>query len=420
MFMTFRRITIVFTLLAFTNILGLTDSDTTRFIIPLKDYALILIFIYLINHLKLAQIRALSLLQPLFVIVLLSVLVIISMPFRGDISIISSFKYGRIFFILMLSFLIFEEVYFSRSEAFILRIISVTSIYYSVIILANVVFPEFISRIFIGGETMIGENAWSTGGSRFVLKGNAGILFVHLGFLIKTFEYLKTRDRKLLLTLSLLFLAMLLQGWRTPLITVLLCTLAFILRRRFLTRTVYLIPVVVIVILMTLTLERITDHSLVLNKFFSTYNEISGDYSGTLEGRRERSLQYQIPMFLKKKWIGYGFVHENSGLARQLGHQGDGTYSLYYFDFGYHSLLNMFGIAGFVIFMLQFLKILARSFRVATNYEDNPGFSALFVFILALVLGNYSFGALISAIGLLPVAFISGLAQGQYLIRIRG
>lgn len=410
--MYFRRFVIVFTILAYTNFLGLIDSETYRVIIPLKDYALIFVFLYLLNRFKWRKLQLLIFLKPIFVINVLAFIVIISMPFRGDISLISSFKLGRIFFVLLLSFIIYEEILFSQSVKFIYKIIFICAIYYTVLIFINVLAPAFVAKIFIGGRTMITQNSWNLEGERYVIKSNAGILFVYLGFLIKTFEYFITRNRKTMFYSILLFFGVLLQGWRAPLIAVIISVMVVFLRKKAFTKLINLIPIIGLILLLLFNIEKIAEKSIISNKFISTYNEIMGDYSGTLKGRMERSSKYQIPMFLKNKWFGYGFVHKDSKLALKLGYKGAGIYSLYIFDFGYITLLNMFGIIGTILFLFQLLKIFLTSWKKTLTNSNPVYFQTLSAFVLTLLIANYSFGGLFSAVGLLPLAVILGLVQG--------
>lgn len=414
--MVFRRFVIIFFLLTYTNFLGLVNAETTRIFIPLKDYSLLFVIFYIFNKLKLKNIKHLTFIKPLAFIVLMATLVIISMPLRGETSLMNSFKYGRLFYVLLISYIVSEDVYYSHSTRFISQIITTLAIYFTTLAILNIIAHNLVARIFVGGSTILTDDAWDTGGSRFVLKSNAGILFIHLGLLLNLFEYINTRKRKQLYLLIVLSIGILLQGWRAPMITTMISGTLFAFRKKFLTRAINFVPVLLLSFLLIFSIERISQRSLVLNKFISAYNELTGEYSGSFEGRMERALQYQIPMFLEKKWFGYGFVHKDTELAKKIGHTGIGIFSLYYFDFGYFTLLNMFGIVGLIIFMYFVFYLIYRSWKISNILAQTPYYSTLTTFTIALVLSNYSFGAFISAVGLLPLAFIAGLAQGHLVL----
>jgi hypothetical protein len=124
-------------------------------------------------------------------------------------------------------------------------------------------------------------------------------------------------------------------------------------------------------------------------------------------------------MYLEQPIFGYGFIPNSSNYAVELGHDGDGLYSLYYFDFGYMSLLNMFGLFGFIFFVVN-LYILLNKTRSNTlvSFKNNIYLQAVFAFVISFLIVNYSFGSFTSNIGLLPLGVMIGLAQGNLLIRV--
>lgn len=414
--MFFRRFVIFFSLLAYTNFLGLIDAETTSIIIPLKDYALISVLIYIFKQKTLIQINSLKILKNISLILGLVILVILSMPFRGEISLLESFKFGRVFLCLLFSFVIYDEIVVTKSTEFISRLVLYLAVYYSILVFSNIIFPSILQKVFVGGETMVTENSWDLDSSRYVVKGNAGILFIHLGFILSVFRYINNRNKSDVKYLIIFFLGMLLQGWRAPMIAVILATVFIYLSQNTLSRGLYLIPIVGFLYILSYTVNLVSEQNIIFSKFVSAYNELFGNYTGSFDERLERSQMYQIPMFLKSKWIGYGFVHKNSVLASNLGNMGDGVFSLYCFDFGYITLLNMFGIVGAFLFLLATLKILFICWKAYKRNIRQESYPLLIVFTISLLISNYSFGGLTSAVGLLPFSIALGYAQGDIIL----
>jgi hypothetical protein len=338
------------------------------------------------------------------------------MPFRGDIKIIDAFKSGRVFFTLLFSFVILDEVNISKSSIWIKKVIISISIYYTIMVLLNIGFPNIVNKIFIGGSSMVTENAWGfEDETRYVIKGNPGILFIHLGFIIKFFEYysFSIKKNKDILFLSFLFIGIVLQGWRAPLFSIIITSIFVFSINTTHIKVIKVLRIIFFAITILFVVEYFVKSNFFTNKLISAYNEISGNDIGSFKGRLERAKIYQIPMFLESKWIGYGFVHKSSGLAMKLGNLGERPYNLYDFDFGYITLLNYFGIIGTIFFLFLFFYMLKDAYKAVKNENNNLWLRVMLTFLLSLLLINYSFGGLESQLGLLPLSIVIGLAQWQ-------
>lgn len=418
-----KKFIIIFFFLTYTNFLGLINTEEFAVIIPLRDYALILVFMYLFDRLynnrnSGIKISNLLFLKFCFVLSGIALLIILSMPLRGDTTLIEAFKSGRIYFTLLISVVIYDEIIESKSTIFVTKLIFYSAIFYTFLATLNNIVPAFVASVFTGGDTLISKDSWDTGSSRFVLKGNSGIYFIHLGFLLLFFRYLNSKHRKDLIYTVLFGLGMLLHGYRAPMLAFLSSSFIVAVIQNRLRKTFSLIPILLLLILFSYGFEQLSGQQLIVSKFISAYQEVTGDYTGTFEGRLDRSWIYQIPMFLKQYWFGYGFVHTNSQMAMQLGHQGDGLYSLYYIDFGYGTLANYFGLigSGVILFYLFYLIVKTKAFEKSSISRDGYLFELLIAFIIGMLITNYSFGLLVSNNGLLPFAVVLGLVQGYSVL----
>jgi hypothetical protein len=83
-------------------------------------------------------------------------------------------------------------------------------------------------------------------------------------------------------------------------------------------------------------------------------------------------------------------------------------------------MLIMFGAIMFSLVMLLFLQILFKIGRLVKTKKIKVDYfiQSFFIFFLALLLANYSFGGLISPTGLLPLGVLIGIAEAQAQIGI--
>lgn len=416
--MLLRRLIILLYILFITNFLGLLDTEATTIILPIKDYGLILIVIYLIYSLMINRIGRFNILKPILYFIILVIVIIISMPVRGDITIIEAFKVGRLYLTLLFTFVVYDEVFYSGSAKWIKKVIISIALYYTLIVILNVLLPSFINRIFVGGGNMVTENAWGLENTtRYVIKGNPGILFIHLGFTITFFDYFSkySRDKTIPYILSVLLLGMVFQGWRAPLIVLIsICVFVYSIKEKA-DKLIKMILTMLLLLFLLFTLEELSQNDFLTGKLVSAYNEVMGESTGSLEGRINRARVYQIPMFKESMWFGYGFVHKNSEFAEVLGNTGERPYNLYDFDFGYITLLNSFGIFGTFIFVGGLILIILKIYWFIKRNSELLWLQVALVIAITFIVINFSFGALVSQIGLVPLSLALGTAQWELL-----
>lgn len=384
-----------------------------------EDIIKILLTIYFLFTLSKRNLSNNLFLFPVIFIILLAILVIFSMPFRGDINLIQSFQVGRLYLILLLSFVISDDIIVTGNLKFEQNLIIVLGIYFSIIAFINILSMELVAKIWKGIGNMITEKAWGTESDRYVIKSNSGLLFTYYAFII---IFLETWGQKLnlkrLILLITLFIGMFFIGWRAILLTTLFAVVIHAviniqqvnhhMIKKWLLLSLFFVFVIIAV-------DNLGE-GIISSKFISAQEELSGNYQGTFAGRIERAMNYQLPIFWQNKWFGVGFVHKDSAMAKEVHYFGDQDtwQNLYYFDFGYGSLLVMFGMVG----TLLIIYWLFRHLRYAIKFYKKTkslSFAQLYIVLIAFLIGNISFGVFISDIGLIILCFSFGIANAYYL-----
>jgi hypothetical protein len=336
------------------------------------------------------------------------------MVFRETGTLYTGLKVGRMFFILLLFIPIYEDIVKTNSRAFWIKLINFTGIFYACIVFLNYISPELSQLIFSEIHYMAIDNAWDTGASRAVIKSNYGILFIHIAFIIRILNVL-IRKHKIGFLEVFLLTAMFFQGWRAILIAILfsLCFLLFLLKRFKFLPILFKYLTIGLIVIMPIDFFV---NQVISSKIVSVYSEIAGDREGTLAGRFNRAEIHVIPEFLNRPLVGHGFISEkykteDIDTIKQKSY--DKTYLLYNFDYGYLTMLIMFGILIFTPIIFIFLIILFKTYKFIYKNKSFQVVDGFFVFFLALLIANYSFGGLISYTGLLPLAFLIGIAQAE-------
>lgn len=413
------RCFLIICLLFSTGVAGLFEvSEIIFWGIPLSDYAILLGFIYCLFSSRWRQDHT-PVLQPVLWIIALTTMVILSMPLRGNETLLQAFQTGRDFYILLFAYIVIDNVRDEGDFGFIKKLILGFGSYYAILVIINYISPGFTVSIWKG----IGAVSDFKGTvERHVLKANDGLLFIHLSFLLLIFNILvNPRWRTNMNYLWVLFLgvSVFCMGYRAVMITTYIslalvtCLKVKSLLQFELINKLSMISTAFMVLLFIIAFDFVTDNAVSGTILFAS-DEISGEEAGTLAVRLNRSLYYQIPMLLKSPWIGYGFVNVHSQMADDLGYTRLTNYfrSLYYFDFGYGTLLAMFGLIGAVLIIYILIKCVIYCLR-----DKDNGISAFSLtcaaFILTLLLCNYSFGALEYGIGLLPLSLIIGAAAAD-------
>lgn len=425
------RFIIIFTIIIISNIFGLVDFDNLVFGgFVLQDASILCLLVYFICTYKTRIERNSKLLLPIFVYVILTTLIILSMPFRGDISLIRAFQVGRMFYFLLLAFVIEDNIYFEKSNKFVLSCIFFVGLYFAFVSIFYYIFPtNGLFKIFKGLGLYSSAKGEAT---RHGMTSNNAMLFVHLSFVIKILQILSdkiNRNKVNFLLVFLFLLAMFTIGLRAIMYSILLALsviMVFVFKNsikkkvfdyKFIIRSVFFSSVFVLVV------NAILDNA-IFDIFYFTLGEITGDVKfedgGTLDGRLQRALYYQIPTAQKHPWFGVGLVHKKSGLAQELGYIADATRyrSLYNIDFGYVSMWLIFGIIGLFLIIFSFIRSLFYILKFSQKYFSYAILTYSVIF-LSFLICNYSFGVLFQPIGLIILAFSAGLASGERLLMLK-
>jgi len=340
-------------------------------------------------------------------------LIIFSMPFRGDISIIDSVRVGRIFLLMPLVFLISYGLT-HKSINYYWSLFKFIGIVSALQIFINVYSPEIISSIF---SHLHAADMPSQGFERSVVRSKT-MLFPHilaLFYFVKII-YEKATPQQLFL-FTFFFLAGGLQGFRSYFVATALVILIIIIvrlhKKQVLKYSVFglaLLPIFIFI-------DVILLNNQVLGKFIGIYNEIFLGADGTRVGRLNRDMLFMIPMFLEKPLMGWGFIYHASNYGQEIGMVSssiDRAYSLYSVDSGYLTMLIKFGVLGFLFILIYYFKIIKSC---VTNYKLKPEYvvtTAGFLFIM--IISSYTHGALFRGFGLIPLSILVGISS--YYFRV--
>lgn len=417
--LTTKRFFIIFVILGMTGIGGIFDTESLMIDdIPLFDFAILLCIIYFL-YFHFFRISRNIVLAPIYTIVVLTTLVILSMPFRGEETILQAFQVGRHFYILLFAFIIGDNILEENNFSFVKSVIYIFGIYYSILTVLNYIAPTYIASFWDGIGT-VQDIKGST--ARSVLKANDGLLFVHLAFLLKGFDLLSDmncRNKKNVLMFLFFSISIFFMGFRAIMIATFFSFIVVILLikrasvQNELLNNANILKICFISIVLVLVINFILDNA-VFGIISFAFDEITGKTSGTLQGRLNRSLVYQIPMILKEPLFGIGFVHVKSQMALDIGYIRDINYfkSIYYFDFGYGTLFAMFGLIGGGLIIYNLIRSAIVVLKISMNYLS----SELLIFpaiIISLLVSNYSFGALEYPIGLIILSIVTGIAYAK-------
>ena len=186
--MNIRRFIVLFTIIVFTNCYGLIYISSVGGL-ELIDLCLLIITLYTFN----AVIRKKRLIQDLlkgitrefYLFLIIVIAVAISMLFRDTGTLFTGLKVGRMYFILLLALIIYEDVVKSKSTKFWDSFLMISGGIYAFVILFFFLAPTVTQTIFTEFSYMDTDNAWGTGAARKVVKSNNGLLFLHLAFFLR-------------------------------------------------------------------------------------------------------------------------------------------------------------------------------------------------------------------------------------------
>ena len=352
--------------------------------------------------------------------------IIITMPLREEESLIQSFQAGRRYYILLLAFVIDDNIYYSNSTRFVKRLVCFLGIYYTTVAAVNYISPSLVEDLLPGLRNGADNNKGVL--TRNYITENTGILFAHFSFVLKGLEFLLDSNKRNLKNLFVLFyclIGMFLIGLRAPLFSfvfsfILVC---FLLSRKMANNNIlegrkqfkYIIGTLVLCIAI---------NEIVNNKFVSFYQSVYNDMStntemrqNTFKGREIRAMQYQIPMALQHPYFGLGFIYKDTPAAKKYKYNKytpNRVRDLYNMDFGYGTLWITFGLFGAVIILFCFVRAIFFIY-IFSRKILSPSLIQLVVVMLAFIICNYTWAVLRDALGLIILAFSTSIANEEMM-----
>lgn len=411
-----RYIVTFFVLIAI-NIFGLHDFHEDQLFIVFNTYDFLLLFINVIFVLLVflnSDFREILFNSPLrffFYIFVIVLLVFISMPFRGEISIIDAIRVGRHYLIIPVAFFIYYDVLKQDSAGYYLKFFSFIAIVSTVQIIINAVSPSLVNEIF--NDIRRAETDYKGSFKRNVLLSST-MLFPHIATIRKYAQLLLDKFQlNNFLFFIFFFLGSALQGFRIYLIALIIVLLVITLLVGNTIRNIsrwIVILIIAIPSLIYLDSNYLDDQ--IFGKFYTSYYEVI-EGTGSFQGRLDFVEVRKIPLLLAKPTIGWGFIYHDSEYGKKL-NLPTGTdpyearmYGLYSVDSGYLTLLMQFGILGVAIILLFLIKIIISLFdRSRKGMLSNK--VAIGV-ILLLVLSLATHGGFYREFGLIPLTIMLGL-----------
>ncbi len=413
-----RSITTIFILVAI-NVFGFHDFYRDQFFVVLNSFDFILFglnILFLIFAFKSNRFRNTILEKPLcyiFYFYLLSLVIFISMPLRGPISILDAIRVGRNYLILPLALLIYYDVKINLKGNYYFKIFHIIAFFSSMQIIINAFNSDIINIIFRHLDRA--ETDFRGGFQRNILISKS-MIFPHI---LSIYYYHKLISKKYkfknLAFFLLLFLASALQGFRVYIIV--LIFVLFIFTFLFGNMQKNIIRWSVILLLFVPTLVKLDSHFLndqIFGKFYTAIDEIKYG-KGSFQGRNNDVQLRQIPMLLQKPFWGWGFIYHDSSYGKLLNlKENDRQYGLYSVDSGYITLLMQFGIVGTGLIIYWYFKLILFYYN---SRKNNPLIYITAIgTILILFLSLYTHGAFSREFGLLPFAIVIGIT-GNYNLK---
>lgn len=378
------------------------------------DVVLFLINFLFIILLQKKRVLAFNISKPfryILYIYLLAVIVMLTMPLRGEISIIDSVRVGRNFLLFPLAILIWYDITINTTKRYYEKLILFIAVVTSVQIIITALKPELISSIF---EHVRAREHYKYGLQRNDFISNA-MLFPHLGTLIIFQRIIRYKiDKNILFLFLLFFIASALQGFRSYFLVLTIIMIIMGLRnfkmkkiRKYAILSLFLFPLFILG-------DQFLLNSQISNKFITSSMDIEKDKGSSLKGRFHRDLIYSIPKFLEKPIFGWGFIYPNSTYGKNIGletaEKGEYLpYTLYSVDSGYLTLLNYFGLAGFILVLYFLVKYLIYVKKYFYFGEILPVIGFTIILIIPLI----THGGLYSDFGLIPFLIASGHLLGN-------
>lgn len=415
------KIIIILTLVAQSNFYGLMKETFTIQGLPFFDVPIILMGLYFLWRLPDIRKNITKANFFVFAYLILTTLIILSMPFREDVSLINAFQAGRFYYLFLLSFVVSDNIELSGGTLFIRKVIYYTGTYITIVALINFVFPQFIDAFLPGIRSGYGDMKGDTL-RNFI--GSLLVVFVHLSFVMKLLSVLCNEDERKITDLFLVlfyFIGMYAVGARACLFSIVgasMCAYFFVANKlnswgRFSGLSQIRNVLIGLVVLMVL---NVLSGNIIFGLAESVVNDVTGvsaKNNNTFRGRENRAMAYQIPQVMKSPIFGLGFIYKNSNAAKKYGYDAtaaNAIRSLYCIDFGYGTMWVTFGIIGSTIILFFILRSLLFCIRLSKDKVAEE-ILVLPVILLAFMVCNYTWAMLVSSMGVIIMALAVGIAN---------
>jgi len=423
-----RKILITLSLLSYTDLFGIINTDLEYRMGGLKLYD---VFVLLI----VAHLVFLSVTSPVFrskmlrngasntfisCYVVLVICVALSMKLRAPIALIDSFKIARDFFPLFLFFYIWYDIVVSGTLVYYEKMLKWLGLGFSLVFILTTVAPSFVSANFHGLTVKLVTST----GFKMPRTYGYGFLFPYLYFIYQYVRYYLTKKISYPL-FFITFIGVSVQGFRSyflgVFIVIFMINILFANRQRIINSLIGLF-VLGSVIGVAAT---VIGGNFFEDKVMSIFTEVSGDESGggTYAGRELSDQAFRLPLLMKHPWFGIGFVHGECAYAASLGSiYKDRNFMLYSTDSGLVTMGVMFGFAGgflILLFVGRYMYYLFKVVRKSADTQSQLLAMTGFCYLMLLLVTLKTHGGLIYIYGLTPMVFVLGMMAGyQSLLKL--
>ncbi|MFW5983232.1 MAG: O-antigen ligase family protein [bacterium] len=414
----FRIISTTFIFVAI-NLFGLYDFYRDGLFLVLNTFDFLLfsiniIFFYVV--IKSQKFRIFIKQKPLryiLYIYLFTLLVFISMPFRGSISILDAARVGRHYLILPLAFMVYYDVVLNNKFKYYFKIFRFIALFTSFQIIINAINPEIINFLF---KDIGRAEAGVKGDYQRNVLLSPSMIFPHILSIYYFFKIIteKYKSSNLFLFFLLLF-AGALQGFRVYFLILVLVLLIITVVFGRIHRKIFKWGLIFLFIIpTTIYLDSNILNNQILGKFYTSYNEIKFG-TGSYQVRMYDVSIRQIPMLLEKPLFGWGFIYHNSKYGKQLNipEENARQYGLYSVDSGYITILMQYGLIGVLLILFWYFKMFVSLYK--NRHNNLPIHLTSIGIIVLLVLSLYTHGAFFREFGLVPLTIMIGLTGGRFM-----
>ena len=249
---------------------------------------------------------------------------------------------------------------------------------------------------------MTPTSAWGTeriGDAIGLNRNTASILLVFASFI--SFYLARKRNKKLYYFFCIPLIALsLMTGSRKGFLLIPISFLAFLIssERGFKGLIKFLVGVVLFVWLFNLVMTIPDLYNVMGTRLEITLDGLIGNGVDTLDVMREFYREFAIQLFWRKPFVGYGM----NGFEIMLHSAINSEYA--YSHCNYTELLSCFGLAGFVLYYIEFAFLLRKSLGLFESDRVTASLlTVLLLSILVLDYGNVSFPGIDNALLLLII-----------------